>query len=42
VPLIWVRRGNCSNQALFAWLQPLWPDIVGRLEKGEQFIEIRP
>ena len=39
--LIWIRRGNCSNRALLAWLEPLWPDAVKRLEQGEQFIELR-
>jgi predicted nuclease of predicted toxin-antitoxin system len=41
VPLIWVRRGNCSNQALLGWIEPLWPQIVARLENGEKLIEIR-
>jgi predicted nuclease of predicted toxin-antitoxin system len=41
VPLVWIRKGNCSNRALMAWLEPLWPDIVRRLEKGERFIELR-
>ena len=41
VALIWIRKGNCSNQALLAWLEPLWPDIVMRLEQGEQLIELR-
>ena len=25
IPLVWIRNGNCSNQALLAWLEPLWP-----------------
>lgn len=41
VPLIWVRKGNCSNRALLAWLEPLWPDAVKRLEAGEKLIELR-
>jgi len=41
VPLIWIRKGNCSNRALLAWLEPLWPDAVKRLEQGEKFIELR-
>jgi predicted nuclease of predicted toxin-antitoxin system len=41
VPLIWIRKGNCSNRALIACLEPLWPDVLGRLEQGEQFIELR-
>ncbi len=42
VQLVWVRKGNCSNHALLAWLEPLWPDAVKRLEQGEKFIELRP
>ena len=41
VQLVWIRKGNCSNQALLAWLGPLWPDAVKRLEQGEKFIELR-
>ena len=41
VPLIWIRKGNCSNRALVSWLEPLWPDVVKRLEQGEQLIELR-
>lgn len=41
VALVWVRKGNCSNQALLAWLEVLWPDMLNRLEQGEQFIELR-
>ena len=42
VPFIWIRKGNCSNTALLAWLEPLWPDAVKRLEQGEKLIELRP
>jgi predicted nuclease of predicted toxin-antitoxin system len=41
VQLVWVRKGNCSNRALLDWLEPLWPDVVKRLEQGERFIEMR-
>jgi predicted nuclease of predicted toxin-antitoxin system len=41
VTLIWIRKGNCSNDALMAWLEPLWAETVKRLEEGEQFIELR-
>lgn len=41
VPLVWIRKGNCSNHALLAWLEPLWPDALKRLEQGEQLIELR-
>ena len=41
VQLVWIRKGNGANQALRAWLEPLWPDAVKRLEQGEKFIELR-
>ncbi len=41
VALVWIRKGNCSNLALLAWLEPLWPDTVKRLEQGEKLIELR-
>jgi predicted nuclease of predicted toxin-antitoxin system len=41
VALIWIRKGNCSNQALMAWFEPLWPEALKRLEQGEQLIELR-
>lgn len=41
VALIWIRKGNCSNRALMLWLEPLWPDVLKRLEQGERLIELR-
>ena len=41
VSLLWIRRGNCSSRALMAWLQPLWPDTLKRLEQGERLVELR-
>ena len=41
VPLVWIRKGNCSNRGLKAWLEPLWPDTVKRSEQGERLIELR-
>ena len=41
VSLIWIRKGNCSNQVLIAWLEPLWPDTIRRLAQGEQLVELR-
>ena len=41
VRLVWVRRGNCSNRALLARLEPFWPDTVKRLEQGDKLIELR-
>ena len=41
VALIWIRKGNCSNQALMAWFEPFWPETLKRLEQGERLIELR-
>lgn len=41
VRLVWIRKGNCSNRALLAWLKPLWPEALKRLEQGELLIELR-
>ena len=41
VALIWIRKGNCSNQALMAWFEPLWPEALVRLVRGEKLIELR-
>jgi hypothetical protein len=38
---VWIRKGNCSNDALMTWLEPLWPETVKRLEQGERLIELR-
>lgn len=39
--VIWLRVGNCTNRALFAWLTPLLPAIKERLSHGEKLIEVR-
>jgi predicted nuclease of predicted toxin-antitoxin system len=39
--VVWLRFGNCTNRVLFAWLEPLLPDIKDRLCKGEKLIEVR-
>ncbi len=41
VALVWLRKGNCSNRALLAWLEPVWPEVLKRLEQGETFVELR-
>ncbi len=41
VALVWIRKGNCSNRALISWIEPLWPDVLRRLEQGEKLIELR-
>ena len=32
--IVWLRIGNTSNRALLAWLVPLWPEIISRIEAG--------
>lgn len=39
--VVWRRVGKCTNRILFAWLEPLLPDIANRLNRGEKLIEIR-
>jgi predicted nuclease of predicted toxin-antitoxin system len=41
VTLIWIRKGNCSNRALMAWFEPLWPETLNRLDQGERLVELR-
>lgn len=39
--IVWLRKGNCTNRALFAWLEPFLPEIQDRLNRGERLIEVR-
>lgn len=39
--LVWLRIGNASNRALFAWLEPRFPQILDALRAGEAVIEVR-
>ena len=39
--VVWLRIGNCSNRALFAWFRPLWPEIERRLLAGDRIVEVR-
>lgn len=39
--VVWLRIGNCTNNVLFAWLDPLLSDIRNRLDQGEKLIEVR-
>ncbi len=40
VPVVWLRCGNVRNRALFAKLEPILPDLLSRLERGETMIEV--
>ena len=39
--VVWLRIGNCTNRVLFAWLEPVLPEIKRRLSQGEKLIEVR-
>jgi len=39
--VLWLRIGNCSNRALFAWFRPLWPEIERPLLAGDRIVEVR-
>jgi len=39
--IVWLRLGNCTNRALFAWLEPFIAEIQRRLDAGEKLIEVR-
>ena len=39
--VVWLRIGNCTNLRLFSILEPLWAEILKRLENGELLIEVR-
>ena len=39
--LLWLRCGNATNRALFAWLEPRWAEIERLLNAGEQVVEVR-
>lgn len=39
--VVWLRIGNCTNPRLFTILEPLWAEIVKKLENGDSLIEVR-
>ena len=39
--VVWLRIGNCSNQALCDWLIPLFGQVVECLERGDRLVEVR-
>jgi predicted nuclease of predicted toxin-antitoxin system len=39
-PIVWVRLGNTSKQALLRWFEPLIPEIVAAIQNGEKLIEV--
>jgi predicted nuclease of predicted toxin-antitoxin system len=39
--VVWLRIGNCTNKALFSWLETLLPEIVRQIESGQRVVEVR-
>lgn len=39
--VVWLRIGNSTNRVLFAWLEPLWPEVIRQLQEGQHVIEVR-
>lgn len=39
--VVWLRIGNCTNPTLFAWLEPLLPGIIQRLQAGDRLVEVK-
>ena len=39
--IVWLRIGNTSNRALVTLLLPLWPNIISRIEAGDNLVEVR-
>lgn len=40
-PVVWLRIGNATNRVLFAWLDPLLPEIIRQLQSGQKLVEVR-
>jgi predicted nuclease of predicted toxin-antitoxin system len=38
--IVWLRVGNCSNEALRAWLEPRLPGIVQLVAQGSRLVEV--
>ena len=38
--VVWIRLGNTTNRALWEALEPLCPDLIDALRRGERLIEI--
>lgn len=38
---LWLRLGNTTNQALFAWLEAGWRQVESALSEGERVVEVR-
>jgi predicted nuclease of predicted toxin-antitoxin system len=39
--IVWLRIGNTSRRALLQWFEPLIPQVVELIERGDKLIEVR-
>ena len=39
-PIVWVRLGNTTKQALLVWFEPLLPAIISSLAEGNKLVEL--
>jgi len=39
--VVWVRVGNCGNDALLARIADVWPSLITELQAGVRLIEVR-
>ena len=40
-PVVWLRIGIATNQVLFAWLEPIFPEVIRQLQSGQTLVEVR-
>lgn len=38
--VVWIRLGNTRKGDLLRWLEPLLPEILAALERGETLVEV--
>jgi predicted nuclease of predicted toxin-antitoxin system len=38
--IVWLRVGNTTNRALWAWVEPRLPGISGLLAHGSRLVEV--
>lgn len=39
--VVWLRIGNSSKRVLLAWVEPMLPLILQKLEQNERLVEVR-
>jgi predicted nuclease of predicted toxin-antitoxin system len=39
--IVWLRIGNTSRRSLLAWFEPLLPQIIACIERGDGLVEVR-